>query len=36
MRPGGVTGLHPTREGYHYLLANTAHFWRALRRRPAS
>lgn len=30
MRSGGVTGLHPTREGYLYLSANTAHFWRAL------
>ncbi len=30
MRSGGVTGLHPTREGYIYLSANTAHFWRAL------
>lgn len=30
MRSGGVTGLHPTREGWLYLSANTAHFWRAL------
>lgn len=30
MRSGGITGLHPTREGYLYLSANTAHFWRAL------
>lgn len=30
MRSGGVTGLHPTREGYLYLSANTAHFWSAL------
>jgi crotonobetainyl-CoA:carnitine CoA-transferase CaiB-like acyl-CoA transferase len=30
MRSGGVTGLHPTREGYLYLSANTAHFWAAL------
>ncbi len=30
MRSGGVTGLHPTREGYLYLSANTSHFWRAL------
>lgn len=30
MRSGGVTGLHPTRQGYLYLSANTPHFWRAL------
>jgi crotonobetainyl-CoA:carnitine CoA-transferase CaiB-like acyl-CoA transferase len=30
MRSGGVTGLHPTREGYLYLSANTPHFWKAL------
>jgi crotonobetainyl-CoA:carnitine CoA-transferase CaiB-like acyl-CoA transferase len=30
MRSGGLTGLHPTREGYLYLSANTPHFWRAL------
>jgi len=30
MRSGGVTGLHPTREGYLYLSANTPHFWRSL------
>ena len=30
MRSGGVSGLHPTREGYLYLSANTAHFWAAL------
>lgn len=30
MRSGGVTGIHPTREGYLYLSANTAHFWRSL------
>jgi crotonobetainyl-CoA:carnitine CoA-transferase CaiB-like acyl-CoA transferase len=30
MRSGGVTGIHPTREGYLYLSANTPHFWRAL------
>jgi crotonobetainyl-CoA:carnitine CoA-transferase CaiB-like acyl-CoA transferase len=30
MRSGGVTGLHPTREGHLYLSANTAHFWTAL------
>jgi len=30
MRSGGVTGIHPTRDGYIYISANTAHFWRAL------
>ena len=30
MRSGGITGIHPTREGYLYLSANTPHFWRAL------
>ncbi len=30
MRSGGITGLHPTREGWLYLSANTPHFWRAL------
>lgn len=30
MRSGGVTGIHPTREGYLYLSANTARFWKAL------
>lgn len=30
MRSGGVTGIHPTRDGYIYLSANTPHFWRAL------
>jgi crotonobetainyl-CoA:carnitine CoA-transferase CaiB-like acyl-CoA transferase len=30
MRSGGVTGIHPTREGYIYLSANTPHFWEAL------
>ena len=30
MRSGGITGLHPTREGYLYISANTHHFWRAL------
>lgn len=27
---GGITGLHPTREGWLYLSANTPHFWKAL------
>ncbi|MGJ7526010.1 CaiB/BaiF CoA transferase family protein [Variovorax sp. GB1P17] len=30
MRSGGITGLHPTREGYIYISANTPHFWQAL------
>jgi crotonobetainyl-CoA:carnitine CoA-transferase CaiB-like acyl-CoA transferase len=30
MRSGGVTGIHPTRDGYLYLSANTNHFWVAL------
>jgi crotonobetainyl-CoA:carnitine CoA-transferase CaiB-like acyl-CoA transferase len=30
MRSGGVTGIHPAREGFIYISANTAHFWRAL------
>ena len=30
MRSGGITGIHPTREGYLYISANTAHFWKAL------
>ena len=30
MRSGGVTGIHPTREGWLYISANTPHFWRAL------
>jgi crotonobetainyl-CoA:carnitine CoA-transferase CaiB-like acyl-CoA transferase len=30
MRSGGVTGIHPTRDGYLYVSANTARFWRAL------
>ena len=30
MRSGGVTGIHPTRDGYLYISANTPHFWRAL------
>jgi crotonobetainyl-CoA:carnitine CoA-transferase CaiB-like acyl-CoA transferase len=34
MRSGGITGLHPTRDGYLYLSANTPHFWRALCEKP--
>lgn len=30
MRSGGVTGIHPTREGWLYISANTPHFWAAL------
>lgn len=30
MRSGGITGLHPTAEGWLYLSANTPRFWRAL------
>ena len=29
MRSGGVTGIHPTRESYIYLSANTPRFYRA-------
>ncbi|MCX5543322.1 CoA transferase [Paraburkholderia sp. CNPSo 3076] len=30
MRSGGITGIHPTREGWLYISANTPHFWQAL------
>ncbi|ARP86198.1 CaiB/BaiF CoA transferase family protein [Bordetella genomosp. 9] len=30
MRSGGITGIHPTQEGYIYISANTPHFWRSL------
>ncbi|MCW5220571.1 CoA transferase [Verminephrobacter aporrectodeae subsp. tuberculatae] len=30
MRSGGVTGIHPTRDGAIYISANTPHFWQAL------
>ena len=30
MRSGGVTGLHPTKDGWLYISANTPHFWAAL------
>jgi crotonobetainyl-CoA:carnitine CoA-transferase CaiB-like acyl-CoA transferase/citrate lyase beta subunit len=30
MRSGGITGLHPAREGHIYLSANTPHFWQTL------
>jgi crotonobetainyl-CoA:carnitine CoA-transferase CaiB-like acyl-CoA transferase len=29
-RSGGITGIYPTREGYIYVSANTARFWKAL------
>ncbi|TLY50165.1 MAG: CoA transferase [Gammaproteobacteria bacterium] len=30
MRSGGVTGIHPTGDGYLYISANTPRFWKAL------
>lgn len=30
MRSGGITGLHPTKQGSLYISANTPHFWTAL------
>jgi crotonobetainyl-CoA:carnitine CoA-transferase CaiB-like acyl-CoA transferase len=33
MRSGGITGIHPTREGTLYISANTPHFWQALCRK---
>jgi len=30
MRSGGITGIHPTRDGFIYISANTPHFWQAL------
>jgi crotonobetainyl-CoA:carnitine CoA-transferase CaiB-like acyl-CoA transferase len=30
MRSGGITGLHPTKQGSLYISANTPHFWQAL------
>lgn len=30
MRSGGVTGIHPARDSYIYISANTPHFWEAL------
>ncbi|MGZ3184941.1 MAG: CaiB/BaiF CoA transferase family protein [Telluria sp.] len=30
MRSGGITGIHPAKDGYLYLSANTPHFWRTL------
>ncbi len=33
IRSGGVTGIHPAREGHLYLSANTPRFWKALCRK---
>lgn len=30
LRSGGITGIHPAKEGEIYLSANTPHFWRSL------
>lgn len=30
MRSGGITGLHPTKDGHIYLSANTSRFWTTL------
>jgi crotonobetainyl-CoA:carnitine CoA-transferase CaiB-like acyl-CoA transferase/citrate lyase beta subunit len=30
MRSGGITGIHPAKEGHLYLSANTPHFWQTL------
>ncbi len=30
MRSGGVTGIHPTKDGWLYISANTPRFWAAL------
>jgi crotonobetainyl-CoA:carnitine CoA-transferase CaiB-like acyl-CoA transferase len=30
MRSGGITGLHPTKQGHIYISANTSHFWNTL------
>jgi formyl-CoA transferase len=30
MSSGGITGIHPAKEGSIYISANTPHFWRAL------
>jgi len=35
MRSGGITGIHPTREGWIYISANTPHFWRSCANAPA-
>jgi crotonobetainyl-CoA:carnitine CoA-transferase CaiB-like acyl-CoA transferase len=30
MRSGGITGIHPAKEGHIYISANTPHFWHSL------
>jgi crotonobetainyl-CoA:carnitine CoA-transferase CaiB-like acyl-CoA transferase len=30
LRSGGITGIHPTKEGEIYISANTPHFWQSL------
>ena len=30
LRSGGITGIHPTKQGDIYLSANTPHFWQSL------
>ncbi|HKC08801.1 MAG TPA: CoA transferase [Methylomirabilota bacterium] len=30
MRSGGITGIHPTKQGSLYISANAPHFWKAL------
>lgn len=30
MRSGGITGIHPTKQGSIYISANTPHFWKDL------
>jgi crotonobetainyl-CoA:carnitine CoA-transferase CaiB-like acyl-CoA transferase len=30
MRSGGITGIHPTKQGSIYISANTPHFWQSL------
>jgi crotonobetainyl-CoA:carnitine CoA-transferase CaiB-like acyl-CoA transferase len=30
VRAGGLTGLHPTKDGFIYLSAHSSHFWEAL------
>jgi len=30
MRSGGITGIHPTKQGCIYISANTPHFWKSL------
>jgi formyl-CoA transferase len=30
LHSGGITGIHPTKDGFIYISANTPHFWQAL------